>query len=318
MSWPTVTDPAVPSRFALRRCGEFALPVVRAQTSGQVVAVFERSFYLEADGALACLGNPSIGLGPLNGILDVPPGMNWLASELRAGDRWRRATGSIFLGKRVHILCAESQPWRPDPVPGPLEPAAMSRSLERLARVCAPRLPLEGLGRLLAAETAAPAENPVLAAARAPVAGCRRWLAQVFGPRGRDYRPGPDWRRGLFGLGPGLTPSGDDFLGGIMIALHALGRPDAARVLADSVSRCPGAAENPISAAHLAVASEGQGHAAVHRIMNRVLRGDSGAFGDGLDAIDGIGHCSGWDALAGVVAGLRAWVAVQDAHSRAA
>ena len=50
-----------------------------------------------------------------------------------------------------------------------------------------------------------------------------------------------------------------------------------------------------ISAAHLAAAATGQAHEALHRILDGDLD---------LKALDAVGHCSGWDALAGAVAVL--------------
>jgi hypothetical protein len=51
-----------------------------------------------------------------------------------------------------------------------------------------------------------------------------------------------------------------------------------------------------ISAAHLAAAAAGEGHEALHRVLNGELD---------LDALDAVGHTSGWDALAGAVAVMR-------------
>ena len=134
------------------------------------------------------------------------------------------------------------------------------------------------------------------------------WLARAF----RDHRSAGiaelGWVNRLVGLGPGLTPSGDDLLGGILIALQALGRRDAVHMLWPTVSRCVAETENSISAAHLAAAAEGLGSAAVHAVFHDLVRGNGGALADRLDAIGRIGHTSGWDALAGVVTVLRAWL----------
>ena len=63
---------------------------------------------------------------------------------------------------------------------------------------------------------------------------------------------------------------------------------------------------NAISSAHLRCASAGAGHEALHVILNDLLRGEIDSLRDDLDRIDSIGHCSGWDALAGVLTILRA------------
>ena len=95
---------------------------------------------------------------------------------------------------------------------------------------------------------------------------------------------------------PGLTPSGDDYFGGILVALHALHRNAQAAALWRWLEPRLAARTSAISVAHLAAAAQGHAHEALHRI----LEGDLD-----LDALDSVGHCSGWDALAGSVAVLR-------------
>ena len=136
---------------------------------------------------------------------------------------------------------------------------------------------------LLARDQSARTATPVLAAAHESVTGARRWLGAVFDEGQGADRHDTRWARGLVGLGPGLTPSGDDFLGGIMIALHALDRPGAAGRLADPAVAAATSLGNPIAAAHLSAAAEGQGHAAIHDAMNDLLRGDLEIGGARLD-----------------------------------
>ena len=96
----------------------------------------------------------------------------------------------------------------------------------------------------------------------------------------------------LIGLGPGLTPAGDDFVGGAMIALRAAGNG----ALADRVAAwaLPLAKErtNRISRAHLQCAAAGEGHEALHDFLK--------TFGkEELDRLARVGHTSGLDAAAG-------------------
>ena len=101
----------------------------------------------------------------------------------------------------------------------------------------------------------------------------------------------------LIGLGPGLTPSWDDYLGGALIGLQALGRARQAESLWRWLEPRLAARTSALSAAHLAAAAAGQGHEALHEVLNG---------SPALDKLDAVGHCSGWDALAGAVAVLRA------------
>ena len=106
----------------------------------------------------------------------------------------------------------------------------------------------------------------------------------------------------LLGLGPGLTPSGDDLLGGLMIALTALDQTGVRDQLWDALRPELEMLTNEISAMHLAVAADGLGSAACHEALNAMLAGTP----PDLDAIDAIGHTSGWDMLAGMAVALAA------------
>ncbi len=311
-------ESSVPYRFKVRSGGALALALLRAPAPCRVVAVFKRSFYLRSGDALACLGGPEIGLGPLNALIEAPAGMNWSASGLRVGDRCRRSAAALHLGARFVLSLWDTALWRPDPAPSSLDPVAVTRALRHLDLACAEQAPAEGLARLALWDRAAARRTGVEAAAREPMAASRRWLGAVFGGvgvgQGRDDLA---WVEALAGLGPGLTPSGDDYLGGVMIALHALGEAGPARRLAEAAGRPSAAHGNAISAAHLAAAGEAQGHAAVHDLLHGMLHGDCTMLHAKLAAIARIGHSSGWDILAGMVTVLRGWRSQQDKRQAA-
>lgn len=107
------------------------------------------------------------------------------------------------------------------------------------------------------------------------------------------------WAQWLIGRGPGLTPAGDDTLGGMMIALHSLGRVAQAQELWSKIQGPAMTQTNPISYALLAAAAEGLGSAALHSALNGIGQGHPPhTYVAGIDAL---GHSSGWDALAGAV-----------------
>jgi len=103
----------------------------------------------------------------------------------------------------------------------------------------------------------------------------------------------------LIGLGPGLTPAGDDFVGGAMIALRAFGE----RALADRIAgwALPLAQTNTgkISRAHLACAAVGEGHEALHDLLCTFEKKH-------LERLARVGHTSGLDAAAGALLALAA------------
>jgi hypothetical protein len=115
----------------------------------------------------------------------------------------------------------------------------------------------------------------------------------------RKSGPVPD---SLIGRGPGLTPAGDDFVGGAMIALRAFGHAEEADRIAAWALPLAEKNTSRISRAHLACAAAGEGHEALHDLLT---------FADverDLARLARIGHTSGTDAAAGALGALRCFV----------
>src|SRR3954471_3885836 len=84
---------ASPRPFAADVAGRFARDALDAG-AGEVCAVFQRSFYLQVSGKhYACVGDASLGRGPLNALVD----------ELRMP----------ALGERIRVATANCRLWRP-------------------------------------------------------------------------------------------------------------------------------------------------------------------------------------------------------------
>jgi hypothetical protein len=61
-----------------------------------------------------------------------------------------------------------------------------------------------------------------------------------------------------------------------------------------------------ISRAHLAAAATGEAHEALHACLDALFFAKSPRWDLRLTRLDRVGHCSGWDALAGALAVARA------------
>ena len=114
----------------------------------------------------------------------------------------------------------------------------------------------------------------------------------------------------LIGLGPGLTPSGDDFVGGLVFAAYHLKEAFPGELLwhAEAVGGLIARScsmTNPISHALLSDFAMGQGYEAMHDLMDGILTGDAD-----FDAVThvilvtSIGNSSGWDMLTGLLTGM--------------
>ena len=108
--------------------------------------------------------------------------------------------------------------------------------------------------------------------------------------------------RRLVGLGPGLTPSGDDVLVGIEAALHALARPSAG-FLALAMG---GVEERTTALAATLLRHAGAGEFAerLHILLAALLGSDDEAIPATIDRALAWGATSGTDCLLGVLIGL--------------
>jgi hypothetical protein len=283
----------MPEALAVVVLGSMARQVLSDPGEGTVLAVFERAFYLQGPGGIICLGPISLGAGPLN-ILCA----NWRPGGVAPDMPARLSGAGIRLAGGAVFSLAGATDWRP---PRSLEwhVADLRHGLAALARAAARRAPREGLGVLIPPLTdggrpPAAAASPLLRRAAAGVSALAEWLARDGGS------PPPDRAGVLIGLGPGLTPSGDDLIAGALVALHTFSRPAAAERLSAWALALAATRTGVISRAHLAAAAAGEAAEPLHRVLAAICAGAETGLERELDAIDRIGHCSGWDALAGV------------------
>jgi hypothetical protein len=272
------------SDFDLRitELGPIAARTLNRASVGRMVAVFERSAYLDFGGDLVCIGTPDIGSGPLNALVE----------STRAFDAIRRSRNDDVSCERgfVHVgftsfRFATAHRWRPTPVASPLDAKRLSRGVGHVREWARGNARSEGLASLVAQTSAVSA---LARAGRDAVRALQAWLGDAD-----DASLSP--LVALIGLGPGLTPSGDDFLGGAIVALHCYGRAHDARRLAQHL-RLEGAT-HPISVAHWRAACEGLCSDALHTCLRDMAEGRASRAS--LDRVAAIGHTSGWDALAG-------------------
>lgn len=298
-------------RFHATSIGRAARAGLTDAARGHVLAVFRRSFYIETvGGTLACLGPPMIGRGPLNVVCDLSPAVEWEAGELRVGAPVQVVEGELTVAGRFSIFLSRAGEWRPPPLPPEWTPRLLKTGLGALAHAAQDFDPNQGLAGLVGLTPQG--DGALLQAARPSVDALTRWLQ---GARARpDAAPTPDdVAARLIGLGPGLTPSGDDFIGGAMIALYACDHDALARRLADWALPLATTRTGSISLAHLACAAGGEGAEALHAIIAAIVVGDDSAIRLGLVKIDAIGHSSGWDALAGARVAMAAVIDSRDA-----
>lgn len=282
---------------AIGELGLLAEKVLQLENSGRVAAVFDRSFYAVLGGQWICVGLPHLGSGPLHVLCERRP-HSWPTVGATAA-----VIGSILLiGDMPFAAFDNASIWKPELTPG-WGRASLQIGLGTVDEFWRVDSAEEGLATAGCARFPTKL-TPLVAAAAAGVAALDRIIIDALDERVPSPADCAEFAK-LIGLGPGLTPSGDDLIGGALIALAAL---DLLNVR-DSLWRvCRAHLDhtNDISRAHLRAAALGYGAAAMHTAIHATITGEAGRVERALAAVSAIGHSSGRDGFAGVLIALRA------------
>ncbi|MEV4169801.1 DUF2877 domain-containing protein [Nonomuraea sp. NPDC049709] len=253
-------------------------PVLESQRRpARVLAAFAEGVYLEVRTEL----EPSV-IAVITGEATRLPNSVLLATPLpnvTVGDDASVGDRVIDLGP---LSLSVRRWWDPSPPLGRLDPALLARAAAHLGEPPGAGLAGNGAVDMLASSCA------------------KGWLLGAVTAAEQ-----------LVGLGPGLTPSGDDVLAGLLVALRHLGTAagvDRAVWLADwlaaTVTFDARTRTTPISATLLHCAARGEASPEVIA----VLRGVAGrqALDPALRRLHRLGHTSGADLAQGIAIGVRA------------
>lgn len=241
--------------------GAGAEAVLAAGGRGSVTAVFRNAAYLRLPAGLFALTTDDVPSGPLHARGALP------IQRLVAGDPVTVTASHLYAGG-VTVDLAGATVWR-----GPLPSAGELAAGAGVA-----------LEVLVGARPSALADadfEPRLAGAVAHLD--RGDLAGVVDA--------------LAGLGPGLTPAGDDTLAGILLVTRARLGPAAEPALVEQAQR---ARTNDIAGAFMAWAARGQSIEPVHRFLTASAGQDAACATAALADLLRFGHSSGADLAFGL------------------
>ena len=277
--------------------GTQAVRALSASSRGRVAAVFNRSLYLELDGGWCCLVEKQLGAGPANICVLLPGRMDMVTCNAAVNT----VDQGFVIGNRLHVVTASACVWTAPMVEWSGE--TLIRGLAALDPLCLDRAPNAGLSRIVWPRLSAGPGSSESCTAMPVVASLADWLQRALGLDVRKFPPGDITK--LVGLGPGLTPSGDDFLVGMLVALSLAGRFDLVAAVDQVIRPVLAEGTGPISRLHVVAALDGESSERLHAMINAVLVGDHNVLASRLVSISQVGHCSGWDTLAGAVTVLR-------------
>ncbi len=278
--------------------------------SGEVIAVHQRSCYLTGDDAeIHAVVQEPLGNGPLNLVIRSSSAHPF--AGLSAGASVASTGTRLLLGESLDIGLEHATLWDPRAyLARGADPDGPRRCLAELYRTATTRAPERSLARLLPHLNEDELPAPLEAVGHFPrshalIGGLVESLVR------RNRRSLKVVASSLAGLGPGLTPAGDDFLAGILLALALVQehRPDAElSQIAGLLLETAAPRTHEISAAYLRAAHAGEVGEQWHALLAAISAGDTERVRDSVRAVVGIGETSGADMLAGFIAGMGAMI----------
>jgi hypothetical protein len=273
--------------------------------SFEVRAVFPRTWHLRA----ADRSIVTVTAGPWNGPLTVRVARRSLEGlSVRPGTAARLRDGALEIGPmRVSLELAIA--WAPGPHASPLSPAALRKDIA----VASERAHVADRGGL-GAFTLQPASRDSGGRPSVADVGISAWLLRGWAEIAAlpdaillgDAEAMGRQTHGLLGLGPGLTPSGDDVLCGLLSGLSVLGErapvhiPRCASTRMALARAALAAADRTTALSRTLLRWAAQGVAAEPLLAVLSTLGSDGSL-EGLDALLATGHSSGSDMLTGAL-----------------
>jgi hypothetical protein len=280
-------------RLALSSCSVDAAMLSRVRAGrlrGRVHSVFRRAVNLVTDdGELFTLAARGLGNAPQTALLPVH---DLRSTGMALGNAVHARAGQLWIGDRLGVTFDTASVWT----------CVLPRWRATPPRVSANLAWLQGALRQRRL-----AQRPALGAFdRAALDVLEERAASLrISLREHEGALATAQARSLLGLGPGLTPAGDDFLVGLFAVLHLPDSPcerwlqGGAHVLQDAER-----ATNEISLAALRSAGCGRVRDSIAVLLRELLRGGGTPLQAALARVLAIGASSGCDIAAGLACGL--------------
>ncbi len=278
---------------------------------GIIHGVFDGAINILLAGGLVSLVPQAVGRGPLNLTLRLPAGPPRMSSiGVRIGDKVKVRGPTLELGDcgRVSFRFARIYSPGSNLARQMVEEDEIAANLEvatKAAVLCGNMAGLGGLlGMLRPGMAGEPYENLNIFASAALHRVVR--LEEAF--FAEDENLMEDAVSGLVGLGPGLTPSSDDMLAGLVLLCvlyaenHGFPRR-ASRLIAQAALTAARGRTTTLSEEFLIQAALGRGNEPVMRLCTALLTGGQKSVERETRRVLSIGETSGTDTVLGILLG---------------
>ncbi|OCA88355.1 hypothetical protein A8F94_09935 [Bacillus sp. FJAT-27225] len=265
--------------------------------TGTVHSVFDRTINIlrQEDGELYTLAAPTVDLAPNTLIVDYTKSFKEL--QVRIQDSVYSENNRLLIRNKLYKADWETESWKCTMPPYPKDPRQLEQNIEivkdslSLFGKKGGIKPVGSYGNMFENETSRLLEERIKSLLENLELG--REAAAI------------EKARGLVGLGPGLTPSGDDFLVGLFAAFHFVDSPASNyRGFAERVAGIAKPLTNEISYMAIKKASVGEVRESIVQLAMSVIGGSQKEVVERLKAVLSIGSTSGTDIAFGMLAGL--------------
>jgi len=279
---------------------------------GEVHSVFERTFNILLGEELVGVARRDVARSPINLITDIQP--NESMSSLGIGKGMQvKVDDRLLIDEVLEISLKDATIWRPrNRVDGHPNFEHVKKNLKILEKFVANNGRREGLGQLLS-------HIDEIAIGKISSTSNFNEIAKIVLPslmnlfkaiKSESVDEIKKISGNLIGLGPGLSPSADDALMGLMISLWW-----STNSLSGDIGRVKKINEAIISHASkttllsqqlLRHAAIGETNEVVEILLDGIFMGEPEDIGVGAQRVLNIGETSGIDMMAGILLGLRA------------
>jgi Protein of unknown function (DUF2877) len=293
---------------ALSMSARVARAIRQEGWTGEVMAVHPNSVYVtDEDDEIYAIVRQPLGNGPLNLVIPAEPAQ--LFNGLALGTSLASTGASLGVGDGITIGLEAALVWESRAHAAlAADGVLLDRGLAVLCREISEHAPAESLARLLPHLDDEDLPDPMERIAHFPrshalIGGLAESLTH------RDRRRLKVVASSLAGLGPGLTPAGDDFIAGVLLALalvRAHGGDPALNEIAHLLVETAAPRTHEISAAYLRAAYDGQVSERWDPLLAALAAGDAKQITAAAGPVLATGETSGADMLAGFVVGIGA------------
>jgi hypothetical protein len=301
--------------FVVRSLDDVAADLLASGSRWGVHSVFQRALNLMSrTGELlgmvlapACNAPATLVVTPAVTVAAPPPLTEGIAPGMTVCVTGRR----VDIAGLLTLDVTTARRWTPAPIRPSLSPREIRVRLRAVVRISQNIAPTTGFAPLLGVAAGLPAAEdlPPLGACRPTddlaVARARLLLpALVAAISATDWTAAHDAARAFSGLGPGLTPAGDDVLTGLALGLRALwgGLP---LPLTHALQQAVIGRTTDLAAARVRHAVAGRPDEATHAVLAALLTAHGDAPDVAVRRLIDYGHSSGVDTLVGLVCGIR-------------